>query len=58
MDNYNIVEKFNKTNNEYYFNLSDDNVNFDLHLPSNYLNSKKLISKVKLTQMIMSYVLY
>ena len=47
VDNYNIVEKFNKTNNEYYFNLSDDNVNFDLHLPSNYLNSKKLISKIE-----------
>jgi hypothetical protein len=49
VSNYHIVEKYYKLTNEYYFNISNDELNFDY-----YVNNKKILSK-KLIENIETY---
>lgn len=46
IDNYKVIEKYSKDSNDYYFNISNDDVNFDLHLNHKYLVNRKLVNKI------------
>lgn len=50
VDGYTILESYDKSNNNYYFKISDDTYTYDLNINNKYLNKKKLIKSISTYQ--------